>query len=81
MYFMKLISSLFLLLFHSSPFHLFSLFVILFALANGRFCQGNLNYCRSFKTTGNGIIKSIHVVREKTLADGSQTRMEHKWPE
>ena len=61
-------------LFHSSPFHLFSLFVILFALTNGRLSEGNLNHCRSFKTTGNGIIKSIHVVREKTLADGSQCR-------
>ena len=59
--------------FHSSPFHFFSLFVILLALTNGRFCQGDANHCCTFKTTGNSIIESIHVVREKTLADGSQT--------
>lgn len=29
-------------------------------------------YCRPIKTAGNGIIESVHVVRKKTLADGSQ---------
>ena len=57
--------------FHSSPFELFSLFIILLALANGRFCQSDAHYCCSFKTAGNSVIKSIHVVRKKTLADGS----------
>ena len=59
--------------YHSSVFHFLALFVILLALANGRFSQSNPNHCCPFETSGNSIIESIHVVREKTLADSSQT--------
>ena len=55
--------------FHSSPFHFFSLLVILFPLANRRLCQGNLHYRRPFKTTRNSGIESIHVMREETQTD------------
>jgi hypothetical protein len=53
--------------------HFFSLFVILLALTNRRFSQGDAHYGSPFKAAGNSIIESIHVVREESLADGSQT--------
>ena len=34
--------------FHSAIFHFFTLFIILFTLAYGRLCQGNLNHCCTF---------------------------------
>ena len=59
--------------FHSAIFHFFTLFIILFTLTNGRFSQSNPNHCCPFETSGNSIIESIHMMREKTLADSSQT--------
>ena len=54
------------ILFHSSPFHLFTLLVILLTLASGRCGEGYLDYGGTRKTAGDGIIEGIHVVGKET---------------
>ena len=49
--------------------HFLALLVILLTLARRRFCQAYLDNRCSFQTSLDGCSKSIHVVREKTLAD------------
>ncbi len=57
--------------FLSLPFHFFTFLVILFPLSRRRLCQGNLHYGCTFNATLDGIVESIHVLGQETLADGS----------
>ena len=57
------VSLLFNRLLASPPFHLFSLSVVLFALACRRFGESYFHYCCSTEATSYCHIKSIHIVR------------------
>ena len=58
-------------LFHSSIFHFFPLLVILLAFACWRLSEGNLYDSSMLKAAGDGVVKSIHVLRKESLADSS----------
>lgn len=60
-------------LFHPPPLHLFPFIVVLLALADRWFREGDAHHGRPFEAAGNGSIESIHVFGEETLADDPQT--------
>ena len=60
--------------FHSSVFHFLTLTIILLALTGGRFSKTNTANGCSIEAARNSSIKSIHVMRQETLADGTQSK-------